>query len=150
MIEKLLPRPATNQYKGHPLAKWVFAALTLITLGRSLVHMFAEDGGAQSIASISLDAFSAGGANTVITVFGLWGLSQLIIGLIFAIALWRYQSLIPLMYLFFSFEYLMRLLAFLYTPGLEKLDTAPGEIGNVIFLPLGLVMLWLSLRAHQA
>ncbi len=44
----------------------------------------------------------------------------------------------------------MRLLAFLYTPGLEKLETAPGEIGNIIFLPLGLVMLWLSLREHQA
>ncbi len=87
MIEKLLPRKVTNEYRGHPLAKWVFAALTLITLGRSLVHMFAEDGGAQSIASIALDAFSTGGADSVITVFGLWGLSQLIIGLLFVIVL---------------------------------------------------------------
>ncbi|MCY3864613.1 MAG: hypothetical protein OXG68_04160 [Chloroflexi bacterium] len=150
MIEKLFPQPVTNNYTGHTLAKWVFAALTLITIGRSLVHMFAADGGAQSIASIALDTFSQGGANTVITVFGLWGLSQLIIGLLYVIVLWRYQSLIPLMYAFFSCEYFMRLLAFLYTPGLAKLETAPGEIGNIIFLPLGLVMLWLLLRAHQA
>lgn len=150
MIEKLLPQPLTNEYRGHPLAKWVFILLTIITLGRSLAHMFADDGGAQSIASITLDAFSAGAADTVVTVFGLWGLSQLIIGLIFAIALWRYQSLIPLLYVFFSFEYFMRLIAFLYTPGLAKLETAPGEIGNLIFLPLGLLMLWLSLRENQA
>lgn len=87
--------------------------LTVITLGRSLFHMFAADGGAQSIASIALDAFSAGGADTAVTVFGLWGFSQLIIGLFFAIALWRYQLLIPLLYGFLSFEYFMRLIAFL-------------------------------------
>lgn len=146
MIEKLLPQQVSNEYRGHVLAKWVFAALTLITLGRSLIHMFAEDGGAQSIASIPLDTFSDGAAMTVITIFGIWGLSQLLIGLLYAIVIWRYQSLIPLMYVFFSFEYFMRLIGFLYTPGLEKLDTAPGEVANLIFLPLGLVMLWLSLR----
>ncbi|MDE2777800.1 MAG: hypothetical protein OXI77_17885 [Chloroflexota bacterium] len=150
MIEKLLPQPVTNQYSGHPLAKRVFVVLTLITIGRSLVHMFAADGGAQSIASIALDAFTDGGASTVITIFALWGLSQLIIGLLYAIALWRYQSLIPLMYVFFAFEYFMRLIAGFYSPGLEKLETAPGEIGNIIFLPLGIVMLWLSLRENQA
>ena len=150
MIDKLLPQPVTNRYTGHPLAKQVFVVLTVITIGRSLVHMFAQDGGAQSIASITLDAFTPGGANTVVTVFALWGLSQLIIGLLYAIVLWRYQSLIPLMYIFFSFEYFMRLIAGAYSPGLEKLETAPGEIGNLIFLPLGLAMLWLSLQEHQA
>ncbi len=150
MIEKLLPQPVTNHYAGHPLAKWVFAAITVFTIGRSLVHMFAPDGGAQSIATIALDSFTPGGANTVVTVFALWGLSQLIIGLLYAIVLWRYQSLIPLMYVFFAFEYFMRLIAGAYSPGVEKLATAPGEIGNLVFLPLGLVMLWLSLRENQA
>ncbi len=150
MLDRLLPRTADNQYRGHPVAKWTFVALTLITLGRSLVHMFAEDGGAQSIASITLDAFSEGGAMTVITVFGLWGLSQLLFGLMYVVVLWRYQSLISLMYVFFCAEYFMRLIAGAYTPGLAKLETAPGEVGNLIFLPLGLVMLWLSLRQSEA
>ena len=55
-----------------------------------------------------------------------------------------------MMYLLFSFEYFMRLLVPLYSPGLETLKTAPGEIGNFLFLPLGLVMLWLSLRPRKA
>lgn len=146
MLQRLLPASVTNDYRGHPLAMWVFVALTVITIGRSLVHMFAPDGGAGSIASITLEVFSQGGADTVVTVFGLWGLSQLLIGLIYATVLWRYRSLIPLMYVFFSLEYLMRLLAPLYTPGMQMLETPPGAIGNVIFLPLGLVMLLLSLR----
>jgi len=146
MLDRLLPQTVTNTYGGHPLAKWALYPLTLITIGRSLIHMFAEDGGAQSIASIALDTFSEGGANTVVTVFALWGLSQLIVGLLYALVLWRWQSLIPLVYVLFSFEYFMRLIAGLYSPGLEKLQTAPGEVGNVIFLPLGLVLLALSLR----
>ena len=146
MLERLLPRQASNEYRGHPLAKWVLAALTLITLGRSLVHMFAHDGGAQSIASIPLTEFSPAAADSLVTIFALWGLSQLLFGIVYAITLWRYQALIPLMYVFFSAEYLMRLLVPLYAPGLTTLETAPGAIGNSIFLPLGLVMLFLSLR----
>ena len=104
MIEKLLPQPVTNQYRGQPLALWGFHRAELDHNRAYLVHMFAADGGAQSIASIALDAFGDGGANTVITVFALWGLSQLIIGLLYVIVLWRYRSLIPLMYVLFSFE----------------------------------------------
>ena len=146
MLERLLPRQASNEYRGHPLAKWVLAALTLITLGRSLVHMFAHDGGAQSIASIPLTEFSPAAADSLVTIFALWGLSQLLFGIVYAITLWRYQALIPLMYVFFSAEYLMRLLVPLYAPGLVTMETAPGAIGNIIFLPLGLAMLFLSLR----
>ena len=87
MLERLLPEQVTNHYGGHVLAKWVLAALTLMTIGRSLAHMFAEDGGAQSIASIPLDTYSAGAGNVVITIFALWGMSQLIIGVLYALVL---------------------------------------------------------------
>ena len=146
MLEKLLPRQVANNYRGHPLAKWGLVALTAMTVARSLIHMFAEDGGAQSIASIPLAKFTAAGADALITLFALWGLSQLIIGLVYALVLWRYQSLIPLMYLLFSFEYFMRLIAGAYTPTVETAHTPPGAIVNIVFLPLGLVLLFLSLR----
>lgn len=50
------------------------------------------------------------------------------------------------MYALFSFEYFMRLISSAYSPGLETAHTAPGAIGNLLLLPLGLVMLVLSLR----
>ena len=148
MLEKLFPKNVKNVYRGHALAEWILAALTLLTLGRSLIHMFAEDGGAQSIASMPVDTFSGDAGNAVITIFALWGLSQLIIGMLYALVLWRYQSLIPLMYALFSFEYFMRLISSVYSPGLETVNTAPGAIGNILLLPLGQVMLAFSLRGN--
>ena len=46
MLEKLLPNRVDNHYKGHPIAKWTFIAMTILTVGRSLAHMFLPDGGA--------------------------------------------------------------------------------------------------------
>ncbi len=147
MFEKLLPKQVSNDYSGHPLAKWVLGALTVIAIGRSLVHMFAPDGGAESIATIPLANYSAAAADTVIFVFALWGLSQLILGLLYGVVLWRYQALIPLMYLLMAFEYAMRIVLGNLKP-IVTVQTAPGAIGDYIMIPLALVMLWLALQTH--
>ena len=76
MLNNLLPQPITNRYRGHPIAKWVFVAMTVLTVARSLAHIFPPDGGAQSIATIPLDQFTANGAAVVIHIFSEWGLSQ--------------------------------------------------------------------------
>ncbi len=44
MLETLLPKQLTNDYLDSPIAKWVFVLLTIMTIGRSLVHIFAADG----------------------------------------------------------------------------------------------------------
>ena len=145
MLANLFPATITNNYRGAVLAKWVFVLVTLLTLGRSLAHIFLPDGGAQSIATIPLDSFTANGAATAVHLFALWGVSQLIIGLIYLIVLWRYQALIPLMYLLMVLEYALRL-ALTFAKPLETHGTAPGAIGNYVLIPLALLMLWLSLR----
>lgn len=148
MFSHLLPQPITNEYRGTPVAKWVLIVLTLITVARSLAHIFLLDGGAQSIATIPLDAFTPNGAAAIIHIFALWGLSQLLFGLFYAVVLWRYQSLIPLMYLFILVEYSGRLLLTFAKP-FETAGTAPGGVANYIFIPLALIMLVLSLRQQQ-
>ena len=145
LIDKLFPQPVTNEFRGPTAVKWVFVALTIVTVGRSLAHILLPDGGAQSIATIPLDAFTANGAATAVHIFALWGLSQLLLGLVFVIVLWRYQSLIPLMYLLIVVEYSARLLLTFAKP-LETHGAAPGAIGNYILIPLALLMLVLSLR----
>ncbi|MFW5748188.1 MAG: hypothetical protein ACOCYT_01105 [Chloroflexota bacterium] len=144
MIERLFPRQVDNTYRGRPIARWVFIGLTIMTVGRSLVHMFASDGGAQSIATIPLDTFTPNGADAVVLIFALWGLSQLIIGLLYVVVLWRYQALIPLMYLFMIVEYAMRMFLGELKP-IETTGTAPGAIGDYIIVPLATVMLILTL-----
>ena len=147
-MDKLFPQPATNRYGGAPIARWVFALLTAITVGRSLVHVFLPDGGAQSIATIPLDSFTTNGEATAVHIFALWGLSQLLFGLLYLVVLWRYQSLIPLMYLLILVEYTGRLLLAFAKPIVTD-GTAPGAIGNFALVPLALLMLVLSLRGKQ-
>jgi hypothetical protein len=148
MLESILPRSLDSGYRGHPIARWALIALTLMTLGRSLVHMFKYDGGAQSIATIPLDSFGPGGAETVIGIFAFWGLSQLLLGLVYVVVLWRYPALIPFIYLLFLAEYLGRLLLGMANP-IETTGTAPGGQANLIFPVLGALMFYLSLPRRE-
>ena len=144
MIKQLFPEKITNQYEGFLIAKWFFFILTITTLGRSLAHLFLPDGGAQSIATIPLDMFSPSAEKVIVGMFAQWGLTQLMMGILYVIVIWCYQSLIPLMWLFLLFEYLGRLLLGAYKP-FETSGTAPGSIGNLVIPVLSLIMLVFSL-----
>ena len=148
MLETLFPRRAANEFHGAPLAGWALAAMTLLTLGRSAAHVALPDGGAQSIATIPVDDFTANGAAALIHVFSEWGLSQLLFGLVYVIVLLRYRCLIPLMWLFILVEYAGRLLLGFAKP-VELSGTAPGAVGNYLFIPLALIMLVLALRERK-
>lgn len=145
---KLLPDNANNAYAGRQIVVVVFAFITLVTLVRSLIHLLSADGGAQSIASIPLDTFSAEAAGAVIFTFSVWGLSQLLMGVVYGVVLLKYRSLIPLMYVLIAVEYAARIAIGAFKPVVTE-STAPGEIGNYIMIPLGIVMLALSLMPRQ-
>ena len=148
MLNRLFPNQLSNDYQGKPVAKWVFAAMVVMTIARSLAHILLPDGGAQSIATIPLDDFTSSGAAVVIGMFAQWGLTQLMFGLLYVLVLWRYQSMIPLMWLFLFFEWIGRLILGLYKP-FETVGTAPGAIGNFFVPLLALIMLLLSLKAKK-
>ena len=149
MFEKLFLTNGPNEYRGAPVAKWVFVAMVVMTLARSLAHIFLPDGGAQSIATIPLDAYSPGASQVVVGMFAQWGLTQLMFGLLYLLVLWRCQSLIPLMWLFIFFEWTGRLLVGFAKP-METVGTAPGAIGNLVIPLLALIMLFLALRDRNA
>ncbi|MCA0931279.1 hypothetical protein LCM02_02370 [Lutimonas saemankumensis] len=146
---KVLPKEINNNYEGRKIALYLFYLFTIMTLVRSLIHIFAPDGGAQTIATIPLDTFTDEGASAVILIFSLWGLSQLIMGIFYVIVSWRYRSLIPLMYLFIFIEYLMRFILGTLKP-IETNGTAPGAIINFIFPPLVIILFLLSLDLRKA
>ena len=148
MFARLFPKTVDNQYRGLPIAKWTFVAMTILVIGRSLAHMFLADGGAQSIATIALDSFSPMAAAVIVGMFAYWGLSQLLFGLLYVLVLWRYQSLIPLMWAFLFIEWTGRLLLGFYKP-IETVGQAPGGIGNMVFPVVTLVMLVLSLTGKK-
>jgi hypothetical protein len=86
---------------------------------------------------------SVAGADGIIFAFALWGSSQLLFALIQLLAVIRYRSLIPFMWLMLALEVLLRELVGKMKPVIFA-HTPPGAIGNQIILPLAALMVVLS------
>jgi len=128
---------ADNNFQGYRIVVIVFLAIIVFTIARSLVHILLPDGGAGSIAG--LDVTVEGGQN-VVSVFAVWGLSQLLMGFVYLVVFFRYKSLIPFMYLLILAEYSGRIALGLIKP-LEVGHPPPGVIGDYILVPLAIIML---------
>ena len=140
-----------HNFKMHAhlqLPKYAFIFVSVVTIIRSFIHFVYIDGGAQSIASIPLDSFSKDGSDAVIFIFSQWGLSQLLMGLFYLFVIWRAQKLIPLMWVIILTEYVFRLVIGRVRT-LKTEETAPGAVGNIVFVPLSLLMIFLSL-SHRS
>lgn len=105
MLQRILPPAFDNRFPGHRLALWLFGLLAVLKLMTAHTHIFNADGGAQSISSIPLDTYPAGAAQNVVGLFARMGLEQLVIALLFVLALVRYRSMIPLLYLVLVLHY---------------------------------------------
>lgn len=141
----LFPNLIDNEYKGKKIPLYFFYLLIPVTIIRSLLHIFKADGGAQSIANIPLHLYSEQASDTIVHLFSEWGLSQLLFGLLYICVLFKYKSLVPLMYLFLVLEYSTRLLLAFYKPFVLE-GYAPGGIANYFLVPLFVVMFILSLK----
>lgn len=137
----IFPKSANNDYKGYSIAKYVFLLIIVLTLVRNCIHLFAPDGGAGTIAG--MDTSGATGQN-LISIFAVWGLSQLIIGFFFTIVYFRYKSLISFCYSILIVEYAGRILIGFFKPGITT-HTPLGAFGNLILVPLSIIMLILSI-----
>ncbi|MGB0617308.1 MAG: hypothetical protein ACPGOT_04625 [Candidatus Poseidoniaceae archaeon] len=145
-MEKMLPATVDNTYSGNVFAFYVFIMLTVMTTFRSLAHILLPDGGAESIATIDV---RVEGGDTIIAMFAYWGLSQLLLAVLYILTIVRYKSLIPLMYLTMVVEYTLRFVIGLAKP-IEHSGTAPGEVANVLLPLFTLIMLLLSLQEKSA
>jgi hypothetical protein len=113
---------------------------TLVGIIRSLLHIFLPDGGAQLIATIPLDSFSEEAKAVIIGMFALWGLSQLLSSLIYVYILLKKKQWLPFAWFLLLIEYASRWLIGQFKP-FETVQTAPGAIGNYVFMILSVAML---------
>ncbi|QEE14514.1 hypothetical protein DSAG12_00327 [Promethearchaeum syntrophicum] len=142
ILKTLLPDNVNNDVKFNKIIVYIFGVLTIFTIVRSLIHIFAPDGGANSIATIVVFSGSPDPNNVIYHIFSLWGLSQLLIGLIYIIVLMKYKNLIPMMFTLMIIEYVMRFVTGIMKPMGDVLTgTPPGALVNLILVPLALGML---------
>ena len=143
MLKLILQKNASNDSKIGKLNIAIFGLITTITILRSIAHIFLPDGGANSIATIIKFNGSPDPNNVVYFLFALWGLSQLLIGIVYLVVIVRYRNLIPLMWILIFIEYTMRIIIGRFLKPLTDvyfIGTAPGEIGNYVLVPFAAIM----------
>ncbi|MFZ1681987.1 MAG: hypothetical protein WAT70_13285 [Rhizobiaceae bacterium] len=149
LLDRLLPRVVDNVFPGRAVALYAFYGLTAVTMWRSLHHLIAPDGGAQSIATIPLDRYPGPASATIVSMFAFWGLSQLIVGLVYVVAALRYRALIPLLLLLAIVEYVARMAIPLFKP-FETAGTAPGAMMNLPMVVVLVILLAASLTPGKS
>mgnify|MGYP006180409835 CR=1 FL=1 len=110
-------------------AKWVRAITSLylaVMVGRSSIHLFSSDGGANSIAGIDIDLE---GGDNIIAIFHQWGAIQLILAVLLLVIFLRYPGFTPLVLLTLLADPVMREVAGKIAP-VTAVGTPPGAALN--------------------
>jgi len=124
-ITMILPKDP-NSYKGHRSVRIVTAFFLIVVLVRSCIHLFASDGGANSIAGIDI---SVEGGENIIAIFHQWGAIQLILAVLLLLLFFRYPGFTPLIVLTLAIDPIMRAISGQIAP-LTSEGTPPGEALN--------------------
>jgi hypothetical protein len=140
VLKKLLPNNPIS-FEGFRVIRVVTAIYLLVMVARSSIHLFASDGGAQSIAGI--DTFVEGGDN-IIAIFHQWGAIQLILALLLFVLFFRYPGLTSLILLTLALDPVMRFVAG-QMMSVTTVGTPPGEALNGASFILLLILFIASL-----
>jgi len=148
MLDLLLPRRFDHDYRGYRLALWLLGALLLFKAAMGFGVIFNGYGAASEADGIPLDTFTRGGVQTVLALFALWGLGQVILALLGTIALVRYCSMVPFVYALVLLEHASRKLI-LQVIAIPKTGTPPGFTINLALFAVEIVGLVLALWPRE-
>jgi hypothetical protein len=145
MFGQFLPQRIDNSYRGHKLALWLFALVVFMKTSIGLGTIFNGRNTAITADGIPLDTFTPAGAQAFLSVIAIWGLAQVMIGLLCILVLVRYRAMVSFMFSLLLLEHLSRKLILFVMP-IAKTGTPPGFFINLALVALMIVGLVLSLR----
>ena len=134
-IKKVFPKNPSS-YEGFRIIRLIAALFLSVMVARSCIHLFASDGGAQSIAGIDT---SVEGGDNIIAIFHQWGAIQLILAILLVVLFFRYPGLTPLILLTLILDPILRFVAG-QQMSLTTTGTPPGEALNGVAFYLLLVL----------
>ena len=124
-VKRVLPREPFF-YNGHKSIRIITALYLLVVVVRSFIHLFASDGGANSIAGIDI---SVEGGDNIVAIFHQWGAIQLMLAGLLCVLFFRYPGFTPLVVLTLAIDPIMRAIAGQMMPVTSQ-STPPGEALN--------------------
>lgn len=149
MLDRLLPRPIDNTYSGSKVALWLFGLIVLIHIIQSVMAIVNGRSIAISADGLPLETYPAAASQTILAIFAVSALRRLLISLLCALALFRYRSAVPFMFIVLGLNYLGGQLIFQFVP-LHRVGTPPGVIVNLMMFGLMVIGLALSLWRREA
>ena len=124
-LKKVFPSELSS-YVGYRIVRITTALYLMVMIGRSSIHLFSSDGGANGIAGIDI---SVAGGDNIIAIFHQWGATQLILALFQSLLFFRYPGMTPLVLLTLAVEPVMRFIAGQIKPLITD-GPPPGESFN--------------------
>ena len=134
-IKKVFPKNP-SKFEGFRIIRLIALLFMFVMVVRSCIHLFAPDGGAQSIAGIDT---SVEGGDNIIAIFHQWGAIQLILAVLLLVLFFRYPGLTPLILLTLVLDPILRFVAG-QQMSLTTTGTPPGEALNGVAFYLLLVL----------
>lgn len=156
MLRRIFPRQFSNEYHGHWLALvllWIITGFKTIMAYNTAIN---TRYGAVHADGIPIDSYSQEAGIMVLNIFAKLGNMHFILVAVSLMALIRYRSMVPLIYLILIYEYLSRKLLstiWMEVPFLQLATSTAGAIVQSLFLAMviGFVLsLWWRGAGHTA
>ena len=145
MLSRIFPRQFDNIYRGHWLGLWLFVAVMFVK-GLQGVNSIVTTRQVMTTADgIPLDSFNAVAAQAAIGMFTLLGMYLLILPVQGAVAVIRYRSMIPFLYLMLLIAQAASRLLVLWHPVIQSGQLPIGFVVNLVILAVTLLGFVLSL-----
>lgn len=150
MLDRLLPKIADNDFRGHWVALWLFGVTVLLKLVIGLRSMIDTVGVAQGADGIPLDSFPPAATQEIVSIFSLLGLLHVTMAVVCIIVLVRYRALVTLMFAVLLLERLGRSLLLSQHPGAPTNPDAPGQYIALAITAVMVIGLALCFRTPRA
>jgi len=148
VLEVLVPQQANNDYRGGTVPLFGFCLLVAQKLFSATVHLLKHDSGKNSIGGMIRFEGMPDPNEVIYAIGSVSGANEMLLVLLFALVLWRYRNLIPLMLGFVVVEQLLRLIVRTLHPlGPDYFEhTPPAVLAWLPILLFSALMLFLSIR----
>lgn len=138
MLERIFPKQFDNTYRGYTIAIWLLVLLVLFKLLMGGGSMFNTRNVMEGADGIPLSTYGAGAAQTIMFMFRTWGLNLALLSLLGLIAIVRYRSMVPLVYLLLTIENVGRKAMTLFDP-VPTVSSGDGGMPLGFLINLGLI-----------
>jgi hypothetical protein len=148
MLARIFPRTIDNQLRGNKASLWLLIPIVIIRLMMGLNSTFNTRWVITNADNIPLDRYSSEAANTIVSIFSIVGLYHLVLAMIGLLAIFRYRSMIPLVYLLFLFDFTAKKILTAVHP-VTSTDASTVNILSIVLISLMSVGFVLSIWTKQ-